>query len=120
VQLFVNPTRGSKDIERTRKRDRQTDGRTDTQTDNAAKNDMSPHFMGGDIIKFGLVLINFIQYYTIPNRAGHITYTVTVLLIFIIIILLFDLSESFQFRWCSHKLLTVTIPKTYLLGKCVK
>jgi len=86
VQFFVNPTRGSKDIERTRKRDGQTDGRTDTQTDNGAKNDMSPHFMWGYIIKLGLVLINFIQYYTIPNRAGYIlSNTVTVWLIFIII-----------------------------------
>jgi len=32
-QLFVNPTRGSKYIERTRKRDGQTDRRTDGRTD---------------------------------------------------------------------------------------
>ena len=32
AKLFVNPTRGSKDIERTRKCDGQTDGRTDGQT----------------------------------------------------------------------------------------
>ena len=50
AKLFVNPTRGSKDIERTRKRDGQTDGRTDGQTDNGAKNNMSPHVMGEDII----------------------------------------------------------------------
>ena len=31
--LFVNPTRGSKDIERTQKRDGYTDGRTDRRTD---------------------------------------------------------------------------------------
>ena len=31
--LFENPTRGSKDIERTRKCDGRTDGRTDGQTD---------------------------------------------------------------------------------------
>jgi len=43
--LFVNPTRGSKHIEQTRKCDGQTDG----QTDNGAKNNMSPYFMGGDI-----------------------------------------------------------------------
>ena len=54
AKLFVNPTRGSTDIERTRKCDGQTDGRTDGQTDgqtdNGAKNNMSPHFMGRDII----------------------------------------------------------------------
>jgi len=50
AKLFVNPTRGSKDIEWTRKRDRQTDRQTDGQTDNGAKNNMSPHFIGGDII----------------------------------------------------------------------
>jgi len=38
-----------KDIELTRKRDGQTDGQTDRQTDNGAKNNMSPHFIGGDI-----------------------------------------------------------------------
>jgi len=32
AKLFVNPTRGSKDIERTRKRDGQTDRQTDRQT----------------------------------------------------------------------------------------
>jgi len=48
AQIFVNPTRGSKDIERTRKRDGQTDG----QTDNGAKNNMSPHFTGDIIIIF--------------------------------------------------------------------
>ena len=47
AKLFVNPTRGSKDIDQTRKRDIQTDGQR--QTDNGAKNNMSPHFMGGDI-----------------------------------------------------------------------
>jgi len=31
AKLFVNPTRGSKDIERTRKRDGQTYGQTDRQ-----------------------------------------------------------------------------------------
>ena len=46
AKLFVNPTMGSKDIERTRKRDGQTDG----QTDNGAKNNMSPHLIEGDII----------------------------------------------------------------------
>jgi len=46
AKLFENPTRGSKDIERTRKCDGRTDGRTDGQTDNGAKNNMSPHFMG--------------------------------------------------------------------------
>jgi len=46
AKLFENPTRGSKDIERTRK----CDGRTDGQTDNGAKNNMSPPFHGGDII----------------------------------------------------------------------
>jgi len=50
AELFVDPTRGSKDIEPTRKRDGQTDGQTDRltnkQTDNRAKNNMSPHFMG--------------------------------------------------------------------------
>ena len=46
AKLFENPTRGSKDIERTRKCDGRTDGRTDRQTDNGAKNNMSPHFMG--------------------------------------------------------------------------
>ena len=58
AKLFVNPTRGSKDIERTRNTVRQTDGRTDRrtdrrtdeqtdrQTDSGAKNNMSPHFMG--------------------------------------------------------------------------
>ena len=84
AKLFINPTRGSKDIERTRKCDGQTDrrlesshrwtfvgyfstqqvsiglpehtdgrtdGRTDGQTDSGAKNNMSPHFMGGDIIQ---------------------------------------------------------------------
>ena len=54
AELFVDPTRGSKDIEPTRKRDGQTDGQidrlTNEQTDNRAKNNMSPHFMGGDII----------------------------------------------------------------------
>jgi len=49
-KLFVNPTRGSKDIERTRKCDGQTDGQTDRLTDNGAKTNMSPHFMGEDII----------------------------------------------------------------------
>jgi len=43
AKLFVNPTRGSKDIERTRS---VTDGQTDGRTDNGAKNNMSPHFMG--------------------------------------------------------------------------
>ena len=42
AKLFENPTRGSKDIERTRKCDERMDGRTD----NGAKNKMSPHFMG--------------------------------------------------------------------------
>jgi len=42
AKLFVYPTRGSKDIERTRK--------CGGQTDNGAKNNMSPHFMGEDII----------------------------------------------------------------------
>ena len=42
AKLFEKPTRGSKDIERTRKCDGWTDGRTD----NGAKNNMSPHFMG--------------------------------------------------------------------------
>jgi len=51
AKLFVYPTRGSKDIERTRKRDGQTDG----QTDNRAKNNMSPHFMGEDITNDFLV-----------------------------------------------------------------
>ena len=50
AKLFENPTRGSKDIERTHKCDGRTDrragGRTDGQTDNGAKNNMSPHFMG--------------------------------------------------------------------------
>jgi len=48
AKLFVNPTMGSKDIEQTRKRDVQTNGQR--QTDNGAKNNMSPNFMGGDII----------------------------------------------------------------------
>ena len=42
AKVFVNPTRGSKDIERTRKREGQTYG----QTDNEAKNNVSPHLMG--------------------------------------------------------------------------
>ena len=46
AKLFVNPTRGLKDIERTRKHDEQTDGKTD----NGAKNNTTPHFMGEDII----------------------------------------------------------------------
>jgi len=33
AKLFVNPTRGSIDIKRTRKRDVQTDGRTDRRRD---------------------------------------------------------------------------------------
>ena len=33
VEFFENPTRGSKDIERTRKRDGQTGGLTDGHTD---------------------------------------------------------------------------------------
>jgi len=33
AKLFENPTRGSKDIERTRKCKRRTDGRTDGRTD---------------------------------------------------------------------------------------
>ena len=49
AKLFVNPTRGSKDIERTRKCGGQTEGQTDRQTDRV-KNNMSPYFMGGDII----------------------------------------------------------------------
>jgi len=48
-ELFVNATRDSKDIERTRKRDGQTDRKTDGRTDNEAKNNMSPHYMWGDI-----------------------------------------------------------------------
>jgi len=36
AKFFVNPTRGSKDTERTRKRDGQTDRQTDGQTDNGA------------------------------------------------------------------------------------
>ena len=48
AKLFVNPTRGSKDIERTRK----CDGQTDRQTDNGAKTTMSPHFMGGRYKKY--------------------------------------------------------------------
>ena len=44
AKLFVNATRGF--IERTRK----CNGRTDGQTDNGANSNMSPHFMGGDII----------------------------------------------------------------------
>jgi len=40
AKLFVNPTSGSKDMERTRKRDGQTDGQTqrNRQTDKGAKN----------------------------------------------------------------------------------
>jgi len=45
VQLFIYPTRGSKDKERTRKHDiRQTDRQT------TELKTMSPHFMGGDIM----------------------------------------------------------------------
>jgi len=45
AELFVNSTMGSKDIERS---NRQTDRRTDGRTDNTAKNNMSPHLMGGE------------------------------------------------------------------------
>jgi len=52
AKLFVNPTIGSKDIERTRKCDGRTDGQTDGRTDRQTtelKQYVSP-FHGGDII----------------------------------------------------------------------
>jgi len=47
AELFENPTRDLKDIEWTQKRG----GQTDKQTDIGAKNNMSTHFMGGDIVQ---------------------------------------------------------------------
>ena len=69
AQLFENPTRGSKDKGRTRNtvmqcltlnydqgfkiyRAESKAYWTDDQTDNRAKNNMSLHFMGGDLIIF--------------------------------------------------------------------
>jgi len=43
AELFINPTRGSKDIEWARKHDGQPNGQMDNL---GAKNNMSPHFMG--------------------------------------------------------------------------
>ena len=52
AKLIENPTRGSKDIERTRKCDGWMDGRTEGRTDGWTDGQttelktMSPHFMG--------------------------------------------------------------------------
>ena len=56
AKLFENPTRGSKDIERTRK----CDGRTDGRTDNGAKKQNVSPFYGGDIIHVNKTIIDFI------------------------------------------------------------
>ena len=59
AKLFVNPTRGSKDIERTRKCDGQTDGRTDGRTDRqrsvktAELNGSFTHFYIDLLVTFG-------------------------------------------------------------------
>jgi len=51
AELFVSPTRGSKYIERTQKRDGQTERQmnrgTGGQTDNEAKSNMTHQFIGG-------------------------------------------------------------------------
>jgi len=42
--------------------DGQTDRRKDRQTDNGAKNNMSPHYMGGDIMNCETVILSIISH----------------------------------------------------------
>jgi len=58
TELFVNPTRGSKDMEQTRKRDGQTDIRMDRQT-TGQKTICLPIFMGG---RHNFLLLNMCSY----------------------------------------------------------
>jgi len=58
AKLFVNPTRGSKDIERTRRRDGQTDRQMDRRTDGQRDRRTDRQtFHGGDIIIFFTVTV---------------------------------------------------------------
>ena len=50
VQKFRHLLLGYGQIKWTQKREGQTDTQTDTKTGNEAKNKMSPHCMGGDIM----------------------------------------------------------------------